>query len=228
MKKLFFIFLLLDATSTYAVDRHVVVMGNCLKMVTPDRGSVEFYAESLNNDSDKALKDATKTFENARDQVKKLNLKNLELSTLENSVQPENTWENNKTVFKGYRARIGLRVYTSDLGRLSEVTSKVSKSGIKNIGGLQTDISPAKLKEEQESCLAIAIENAKSKAEKMAKAASAKIGKVISIEEGGSEGAPPPRPMYAKGAMRTEADIATIDTKDETISTNVRVSFELN
>lgn len=230
MKKLICITLLLSvSTLAHAVDRQVVVVGNCLKSVLPNRGSVDFYAESLNKDASKALADATKTFEAARDAVKKMNLKDLELSTLENSVFEENAWENNKTVFKGYKGRIGLRVYTSEIAKLGEVVTKVSKSGIKNIGSLQTDLSPAKLKEEQESCLAVAVENAKSKAEKMAKAAQSKIGKVVLIQEDFAE-VPQARPYMMKSAMagaRNEMDSATIDTKAESLSMNVKVTFEL-
>lgn len=230
MKKIIYIILLLSVSIvTHAADRQVIVVGNCLKPVLPNRGSVDFYSESINKDATKALAEATKNFETARNAVKKMNLKDLELSTLENSVQEENSWENNKTVFKGYKGRIGLRVYTSEIHKLGEVVTKVSATGIKNIGSLQTDLSPAKLKEEQESCLAAAVENAKSKAEKMAKAAQSKIGKVILIQEDFAE-IPQPRPYMMKSAMAgrsAESDSATIDTKAENLSMNVKVTFEL-
>ena len=228
MKTLIFT-LILSSSFSYAADRQVVVSGNCLKAVLPDRGSVDFYSEATNKEAPKALSEATKAYESARDAVKKMNLKDLELSTLENSVREEHSWENNKNVFKGYKARIGLRVYTSEISKLGEVVTKVSKSGIKNIGSFNTDISPAKLKEEQESCLAIAVENAKSKAEKLAKAAGSKVGKAIMIQEEFSE-VPQARPYMMKSMnVRMESDAsATIDTKAENLSTNVKVSFELN
>lgn len=210
--------------------RQITVQGNCLKSVQPDRGSVDFYSESINMDSQKAVAAATKAYENARDAVKKLNLKNLELSTLENSLNEERPWENNKSVFKGYRSRIGLRVYTSDIARLSEVTGAVAKQGIKNFGSFQTDMSPQKLKEEQESCLEIAIQNAKSKADKMAKAAGAKVGKVLALHEGASSGGqPPPRMYMMKNEMMGGAadTAATIDTKAESLSMSVTASYYL-
>lgn len=226
---LFFALTLSLFSIAQADDRSVTVLGNCLKSVFPDRGSVEFFSESVNMDSQKAVAAATKTFENARDAVKKLNLKNLELSTVENSLNEERPWENNKSVFKGYRSRIGLKVYTSEIARLSEVTGAAGKQGIKNFGNFQSDLSPAKQKEEQESCLEIAIQNAKAKADRMAKAAGAKVGKVISLQEGAQmSSSPSPRMYMAKTEMAGgAAQDATIDTKAEPISMNVTVTYSL-
>lgn len=224
--------LLLSLSLVHAADqRQVTVQGTCLKNTLPDRGSIEFFSESVNNDAQKAIATATKSYEAARESVKKMNLKNLELSTIENSLQEDRTWENNKSVFKGYRARLGLRVYTSQIERLSEVLQTVSKQGIKNFGSLQSDLSPQKLQQEQEACLEIAIQNAKSKADKMAKAAGAKVGRVIFLQEGATSSGPVPRPMMMAKTMSfagSEDAAATVDTKAETLSMSVTVSYSLD
>lgn len=222
--------ILMSAMLLHAADaRQVTVQGTCLKNTLPDRGSVEFFSEAVHTDAQKAIATATKAYEAARDSVKKLNLKNLELSTVENSLQEERTWENNKSIFKGYRSRLGLRVYTSQIERLGEVLQTVSKQGIKSFGSLQSDLSPQKLQEEQESCLEIAIQNAKAKADKMAKAAGARVGKVLGLVEGASASAPPQRPMMMAKAMAFDgtAEAATVDTKAETLSMNVTVTYSL-
>lgn len=221
--------ILMAVSMAHAADRQVTVQGTCLKNTLPDRGSVEFYSESVNMDAEKAIGAATKTYESAREAVKKMNLKNMELSTVENSIQEERTWENNKSTFKGYRSRLGLRVYTSQIERLGEVLQTVSKQGIKNFGSLQSDLSPQKLQTEQESCLEIAIQNAKSKADKMAKAAGARVGKVLALEEGATVGGPTPRPMMMSKAMNFDGGTAaaTVDTKAETLTMNVTVTYSL-
>lgn len=228
--KFLFLTLLAFSFTAHAADRSITVQGNCLRSSQPDRGSVEFYSEAINMDTQKALATANKNFEAARDAVKKLNLKDMELSTVENSLQEERSWENNKSIMKGFKARIGLRVYTSQIERLSEVFSVVSKQGIKNFGSLQVDLSPAKLKAEQEACLETAIQNAKVKADKMAKAAGAKVGKVLTLQEG-SAASPGPRPVhFAKSMMADGAAemAAPIDTKAETISSSVTATYSLD
>lgn len=223
--------ILMSAMLAHAADaRQVTVQGTCLKNTLPDRGSIEFFSEAVHTDAQKAIATATKAYEAARESVKKMNLKNLELSTIENSLQEERTWENNKSIFKGYRSRLGLRVYTSQIERLSEVLQTVSKQGVKNFGSLQSDLSPQKLQEEQEACLEIAIQNAKAKADKMAKAAGARVGKVLELVEGASSGVPPQRPMMLAKAMAfggTASDAASVDTKAETLSMSVTVSYSL-
>lgn len=220
--------------SLAAKPRSVSVRGNCLRSIKPNQGSLSFIAETRNKDSEQAMKEATVLFQNARAEIQKLNLKGLELQTTENSVSEDHTWENNSNVFKGYRARVGLKVITTDLDRLGEISKVLAKAGIKNIGELMTEVSPEKFKEEQEACLEQAITNSKSKASKLAKAAGAKVGKVLFIEESadGSHGQPHPMVFASarmKGAESMSADsgFAPTDVRDQDISVNIHVIYLL-
>lgn len=220
--------------SVMAKERSISVNGHCLISVKPDRGSIDFFAEAKNNNAQKALHEATELFQKARASVQKLNLKGLEFETIENTVMEERVWENNSNVFKGYRARVGLKVFTKEIDKLGEVIQVVSAAGVKNISQLVTDISPAKLKEEQEACLEQAIVNAKSKALKMAKAAGANVGRAILIKEGGEDMGHDPRPMpFARSRMKSmemgvaDASVAPIDVRNMDVSMNVHVIYLL-
>lgn len=225
------------AQAQAAQERTISVQGHCLRSAQPNRASIEFYAESLNKDAQVALKEAVKSFQAARADVQKLQLKNLELETIENTVREERVWENNKNVFKGYKARVGLKVVTQDIHRIGEVISTVSNKGVKNIGQLVTDMSPAKKKAEQEACLEQAITNAKSKAARMAKAAGARVGKVVSIVESYEQKGFDPRPIMAYADMSRSAMASTaaspeamspsIDVRAQDISMSVNVMFTL-
>ncbi len=219
-----------------AQERSVSVQGTCLRSAQPNRASITFYAESLNKDAQVALKDAVKNFQAARAEIQKLQLKNLELETVENTVYEEKVWENNKHVFKGYKARVGLKVVTQDISKIGEVIAVVAKKGISNIGQLVTDMSPAKMKAEQEACLEQAIANAKSKANRMAKAAGTKVGKVISIVESYEQRGFEPRPIAYADSSRSamvssmaapESAIPSIDVRAQDISMSVSVMFAL-
>lgn len=236
MKYVLLMLALASSLATFAKDlsdyRKIVVSGRCLRSAVPDRGSVEFFAEVQNFDAKKALSGATEIYESAREAVKKLNLKNAEFSSLENSLNEVREWENNKNIFKGFRARIGLRVYSTEIERLAEVFTTVSGKGINQFGGLQAELSPEKMKAEQEACLQVAVQNAKSKAEIIAKAAGSRVGKVLEITESSSVVRPSSRlvPYAAKVAMMdvsTEARPASIDTRAETIQVSVDVLYEL-
>lgn len=231
MKKLFFLFTVFFASQSMALQSHIAVQGQCLRSIKPDRGSVSFYAESLNDEAGKALKDATALFQKARTAVKDLQLKNVELQTIEQSVNERRVWEDNKNVFKGYNARLGLKVRTTEIKRLGEVIAKVSQVGVKNMGSLMMEVSPMKLKTEQEACLEEAIKNAKSKAQKMARAAGAKVGSVISIREEIQNSNPSqPRPFSApniQAKVMSSESAASVDVGSEDLNMNVHVMYEL-
>lgn len=221
-----------------AQERTISVQGNCLRSAQPNRASVDFYAESLNKDAQKAMQEAGRAFQAARAEVQKMGLKDLELETLENSVREEKAWENNTQVFKGYKARVGLRVITQEISKIGAVIEAVSKKGVKNIGQLITDMSPTRLKAEQEACLEQAIGNARSKANRMAKAAGAKVGKVISIVESYENRAPHPHPIAYSDMVSTRSAVAMsaesapsfaapIDVRAQDISMSVSVMFTL-
>jgi uncharacterized protein len=132
-------------------------------------------------------------------------------------------------VFKGYRARIGLSVATSETSRLGEVIAIASKEGIREVGALSTYLSDEKSKTEREACLEMAVQNAFAKASRMAKAAGAKVGKTMSIVEDGASAPPPPRPVY-RMAMDMEAKAAsapTIEASSGNITVNVDVTYAL-
>lgn len=213
----------------HAADRTISVSGNCMKMVTSDRGSITVTADIQDKDLARATKKATESYEAVRSAVQKLNLKDAQVSTSEYNVSEIREWEKEKTVFKGYRARIGLHVATSETSRLGEVIAIASKEGIREVGALSTYLSDEKSKTEREACLETAVHNAFAKASRMAKAANAKVGKTMSIVEEGASAPPPPRPVH-RMAMDMEmktTSAPTIEASSGNISVDVDVTYAL-
>lgn len=204
-----------------------------MKRVQPDRGSVTLVAQFVNKSGQIASKKAMETYEQIRKAVQQLKLKNLELQTSEYNMHEESDYVNNRQVLRGYRASLGLQVSTSEINRLGEVAALTSKFEINRVEGLQTFLSEEKTKETQEACLVEAVGNAHDKAEKMAGAASAKVGEVVSIVEGSSsdnsEPPPPGRMMMANAKMMdAQAEGAPgLESKSSVISVNVNVKFAL-
>lgn len=211
--------------------RAVSVNGQCLKMVPADRGAIVVTADIQDKDLQQAIKKSTQSYEAVRGAVQKLGLKDAQLTTSEYNVQEVRDWEKDRSVFKGYRARMGLQVATSEISRLGEVIAIAAKLGVRDVGALRTYLSEEKTKRERESCLEMAITNAQSKAARMAKAASAKLGRVLTMTEEGAE-APNPPIMHMKSAnveMEASADMAppSVDASSERISVNVNVTYGL-
>ena len=186
----------LSSAAVHASERFISVTGTCQRNVIPDRGSIRLTAQAQDRDLKVAARDATRIYESMKDAIKKLSLEDMELTTSEYSVEEVREWEENRSVSKGFRARMGLEVTTSAVQRLGDVISIASREGVKDVGSLHHFVSHARLRAEQTACLEEAAKEAKARAEKLASALGADLGPVISISEGAGDAHPPmPRPM---------------------------------
>jgi uncharacterized protein len=212
-------------------EKYISVRGVCSKRISPDRGSINLMAEVNEANSSEAMAKATKLYEKVRNEVKKLNLKDIQTQTTQAQVNPEYDYTNGKQKLRAYRASMGLEVETSEISRMGEVLDLAAKAGLQNLSGFRTFLSPEKYREVREGCLEEALRNARSKAEKMAKAVGMKIGEALVIEEFEGDSARPPVPIpmaYAKSAAMSEsAPAAGIETRSESIQTDVHASFQL-
>jgi len=197
--------------------------------VTPDRGSVELSMEKTAPSVAAAVAEVTKRIDAARAEVKKLNLANLELQTSQFQVNERRDWENQKHVFKGYSATMGLTVSTSDVPRLGDVLGMASKLGLNGSGGLRTYLSNEKQQSEYLRCLDLATVDARKKAERLVSKLGAKLGALESIIEGPRQDAsPPPNARMEMAMSKASADSGpTIDVGQQTLSTSIRVTFGL-
>jgi uncharacterized protein YggE len=218
--------LLLLPTLCLAADRSVAVSGRCEIPVSPDRASIQVRAEKTAGDVAAAVGDVSKRMTKLRADIAKLNLKDLELNTAQYQVQPHHEWENNKNVLKGQRAILGLEVTTSEIPRLGEVMSLAAKHGLTGADGWRTFLSTAKAQAEYLKCLDIAVDDAKVKAERLAKRLNAKLGEVVNVQEGERQ-QHSPQPMQEMSMARAKDASPPIDVANLTYATSVQVTFLL-
>lgn len=219
--------LLLVSVPSFA--RHVSVSGKCDIKVTPDRGSVQLLTEKTASTVKEAVDVVSKQIDAVKAQVQKLGLKDLELRTTQFQVSPHHNWENNRNVFKGYRASLGLEVETSEIVKLGDVMARAAGQGINNTNNYRTFLSLEKSQREYLKCLDIASEDALKKAKQLAKNMNAKLGEIESITEGTAH-IEEPRPMVMmEAAMAKSADGAgpSIEVGNQTYSASVRYVFKL-
>lgn len=218
-------------------NRGILATGTCIKKITQDRGTVTLTTSVLAPTATESSQMATQESEKLKAAVDALKLPDATLQTTGFSVYEEREYQDKKTISKGFRTRVGLSVETSDISRLGEAIAAASKLGVKEIDSLSTFVSPQKMKSEYESCLEVATSNARDKAEKLAKGAGVKLGKVILIEEGinpansgdGNE-------SYSKGirsvmAAAPQADMGSapsISARAENITVSASVKFTVD
>ncbi|MEZ4845516.1 MAG: SIMPL domain-containing protein [Bdellovibrionota bacterium] len=232
------IFLLFISFTAIAAEtpapRQVMVSGECNHVVSPDRGSITLTVEFQNMDLSKATKEAAESYERVTSAIKKLNLKNFNLRTSEYSVNEIRRWENNKEVMKGYQARMGVWVSTSDIQRIGEIIAIASREKVKDVNSLQTYLSDEKQLQEEVACLEDAAKNARMKAEKLSAALGARLGDVLMMNETGKSLPQWPRPMMMQKnfamrgmAMDTAESAPSVEAGQQNLSLTVQVAFGL-
>lgn len=230
-----FVFVLVAAQLSLATpeakaeDRKVSVSGICNRSAVPDRASITLVADFRDMDLKSAIRKATETYGRLRDGVERLKLDDLEMRTSEYSVTQVREWEKNQSVFKGYQARMGLRVSSSSIGRMGEVVALGAREDVRETGGLSTYLSDEKLLREQVGCLEEAARNARTKAEKLASALGAKVGPVLSLSEAWNALPRRPEPvmMGMMGTRTAEVAPPQIEGGRQELSVTVQATFGL-
>lgn len=214
-----------------ASDRLITVTGTCHRIITPDRASVILTAEDQNKDLKIASQKASETYARVRTAVQKLGLEAVELKTVEYSLNAVREWVKDREVMKGYKARIGLSVSTSQTQRLGEVLAIAAREEIRDIGKLSAYLSDDRLQSEQFACLKSAAENARAKADRLAASLNVHVGETVSVNEGVPPPPNPPTPMMSetmnfKSSMREMAP-PSIEAGQQPLSLTVLVTFSL-
>jgi uncharacterized protein YggE len=222
-----FIILALLSVEAFAKDEtpYVQVQGKCEVNVIPDRGTITFTAENQSKNQEEAVKKTTAQINKLKEIIQELMLKDIELKNSLYSVTPIREYEKERYVDKGYRATLGLDVTTSDISRLGEAMMKASKVGIVNVGSLLTFLSLEKSQKEYLKCLDIAADDARQKANQLARKLNFKISEVIALNEVPNIQAP--MPNYGERMMKTSSASTQIEAGTHKYSTNIQVTFSI-
>jgi uncharacterized protein YggE len=123
----------------------------------------------------------------------------------------------------GFRVSNQVTATVRDFARLGEILDRLVGAGANEISGVSFSLSdPAKPLDQARTA---AVMDARRKAELLARAAGAQVGRAVNIAE---EEAQPPRPYMMRMAAPAAAPTTPIEPGEETLRTRVTVSFELN
>lgn len=201
----------------------VNVSGTCVRSVQPDQVEVSVGVVVRNADAQKAVAAAAPTYEKLLKAVKALNLKNTELVTTQMNVDKVYDYVRNERVDKGYEANYTFSVLSADTARIGEVFKVAKDKGANTVIGPRFCVSKALRKKENESCLAEAVKNARSKAEAMAEALGVGLtGKAVLRENA-------PMDVYSNVSMMQMKEAAggapSVESKKEDIQVSLNATF---
>ena len=204
--------------------RYVAVQGSGSVTATPDQAHINTGVTSRADTARQALDANNAAMSRLMAALKEAGVDADDIRTSNFSVSPwyEPYVRNRPRVIAGYQASNQVRVRIRDIARLGPILDAVVTAGSNRVNGVQFSIEKPQEKLDQARRSAIA--DARRRAALYAEAAGAEIGKVLSIDEQGSN-LPRPRLMAADALMKSEAVPVSPGTQEITASVSVR--FEL-
>jgi len=206
----------------------IIVSGRCVRSAQPDQVEILVGVQQRHLEAQKAIAAVAPIYEKLLKSTKALNLKNTEFMTTQMSVNKIFDYVRNQRVEKGFEARYGFSVTTSDIVRVGEIFKIAKDHGANSVQGPFFGLSKALFKKEYEACLDEAVRNARAKAEIMAKSVGSELsGKanVHEIDNGQVYMAKGSRGMDEMAAAESSAP--TVESKKEDVQVNVNATFFL-
>lgn len=159
------------------------------------------------------------------DAVKKLGIDKADIQTANYNLSPMYDYRNGNQKITGYEANSTLTIRVKNIDKANDVVDAATANGANQIGGISFDVAD-KTKAENDA-RALAVAQAKKKAEVAAKTAGFTLGRVINYSEG-SGNSPRPYPMMAKAdAVEVGMAPTQIEPGSSEVVMTVSLSYEI-
>ncbi|MEW6144928.1 MAG: SIMPL domain-containing protein [Thermodesulfobacteriota bacterium] len=207
--------------------RTLSVTGNGKADAAPDVAYLTLSVETLAKNASRAVKENAETTDKVIQVIKAKLGKNDKLSTAGYSLAPVYEYNNqtSKSEFKGYRASNRIIVEAHNLKEIGTIIDATAEAGLNNIDSLSFETT--KRDEFRRQALTQAVNDAKTTAETLAKAAGVKITRILQL----SPSFDYPVPVYRDYALAKEAAPAApptpIEPGDISVSASVNIVFEI-
>lgn len=197
--------LLTHAQGAFAQTRTITVTGEASAHVSPDMAVLSLGVTTFAQTAAAAMADNSAALQAVSARLAAAGIEPRDLQTSGLSLGPNVTSYDSAgvPVVSGYTATIMLTVRVRDLEKLGALVDAAIRDGANTLNGLTFDVAepgPA-----QDRARAQAVEEALRRAGLLASAAGVRLGKVLSISEGG--GFSGPQPMFREAAMDSAVPI---------------------
>ncbi|MGE5385769.1 MAG: SIMPL domain-containing protein [Betaproteobacteria bacterium] len=202
-----------------AAEKLVTVTGEATVAVAPDTAMIRLGVSTQEKTAREASEANAKQMTAVLAAIKDTGVADRDVQTSRLSLQPQYDPNKSGTArLTGFQASNQVTVRIRDIDKLPTVLDRAITAGANEMSGIEFVVSEQSKLLDQARDDAIA--DAHRKAEIYAKAAGAKLGRVVSITEEGSP--PPPRPIQA-----VRAGAVPIAPGEQTLRAIVTVSYEL-
>ena len=190
----------------------------------PDLAQISFSAVNNNKTAVEAMSENANKMNAVIDSIKKQGIEDKDLKTTNFSINPRYEWrKNGERVFIDYEVSQSLDVKIRDLTKIGSIIEGAAENGANQVGSLYFTVDNQD--ELNAEARQKAVDEAKTKAKKLASELDVKLGKIVNFSESGFN----PMPMYAFKEMGIGGGGAApqIQTGENKISVTVNITYEI-
>lgn len=206
--------------------RQVTVHGEGQAAAAPDEAAIAGGTQVQSRTAREAMDGNSRAMRQVQEALRATGIADRDVATSALTLRPVIDYQSsgNRPRVVGYTAGHRLQVRVRDLTKLGDVLDRMVAAGANQIDGLQLTVSDWSKKVDEARVAAVA--DARRKAEILARAAGARLGKVLSISEQGGA-SPPPVMRRMASPSASSAEPVPIAAGDQTFRMTVTVVWEL-
>lgn len=203
--------------------RQVTVIGHGEVKVVPDTAIISIGVETAGKTAKEALNANNTQAADIQKKLTELKIDAKDIQTSGFNIYP--TYNNNDQQITGYRVSNTVTVKIRDLTKVSGLLDQVVQAGANSIYGISFTVdNPRALLDQARTQ---AMQDAKARADLLAKAGGASVGEVQIITENVGS-VPVPIAAYARGALASDTDSSVpVQSGEQTVGIDVQVTYAL-
>ena len=208
-------------------SRTIQTNGEGKVKAAPDVAQVSGGVEIKKSTANEAQTIANNTIIKIITAVKGKGVEEKDIKTENISTNPNYDYSSNKMEIDGYISRATITVTIRDITKSQGIIDLVTQNGGTNVSGPSLTFSDQKLEELKGQARDKAVTNAKEKAGQLAKASSAKVGKVVTISESSASSGGVIPYLYETTADSAKDISSTILPGESEIIVNISATFSI-
>ncbi len=222
-----FIITLLTLAGCAQEGNTVNVQGNSELTVDPDNAEVSAGVSILKPTAEEAQSETNKAINNILTALKSEQISEEDIETQRLNLYEEKSWEDGKSISKGWRATQILKIKTTDLEKVGNIVDIAVSNGANQINNINFGLTEEKEQEYKKQALAEAGKNAKSKAETIAESLGLKLGKIKTVSESNYYQRPYTYALEKTVGAGAVAEAASILPSDVTVTATVSIVYHV-
>ena len=188
----------------------ITAHGHGMMKVRPDLAYATVSVLTQSKDQAQSIADNSTTMKAVMAALKASGIVDKDIQTQFYTVEPQYDYRPSPPVLSGFQVTNALRVTFHDLAKIGIILDKASRAGATSVGGVAFDLADRHRIEGD--ALALAVADARTKADLMAGAAGLELGHIVSLSEGA---VPQSQPLPIFRAAVASADVPSPPTQIE-------------